>query len=392
MKYFLVLNFILIARFLLSQNLDSANYFKIFKAPSLSRRIPTWNTVDNNVFKLFGYGNSGFHFYKDSIFLQEIDKIPWGTYIDSKETSGITFYSTRTNESFFLNFTKGKIEILGKSRYSVVGIHGKTFIDGEEKKGEYIDIEPHIPKINMRASMNGVIIDSVDFSSFIVPNSGVIKTAKLSDESYLVTTAVTYAGGIEGYKYFLYSYKDGIRGYEDFDDREFYFVNSSDGRDLFFREEWNGKVIYRFNKETFIHDSICYRQLSPKGLNIVDGRTVAYFFESRLNKNTKGFKKQKVVISSKLYYELEKAIYKVVQGEMLSNRDMKQLELYDLEVLKNTVFAKYHYDFDSPYYQAFFNLYSFYDGENRTKKMDGLLTAIDLENLSIIRKALKKYE
>jgi hypothetical protein len=67
---------------------------------------------------------------------------------------------------------------------------------------------------------------------------------------------------------------------------------------------------------------------------------------------------------------------------------------HELDILRNTVFARYNYKFNSEFYQAYFNYYGFYRSEekrrNRVKNVDHLLTASDKNNLRLIAQASKK--
>ncbi|MBL6445366.1 YARHG domain-containing protein [Fulvivirga sp. 29W222] len=61
--------------------------------------------------------------------------------------------------------------------------------------------------------------------------------------------------------------------------------------------------------------------------------------------------------------------------------DLNKLNEEDLSILKNVVFAKHNYGFSSEFYQAYFNLFHFYNTDekrkNRTKDILGLLTKSD---------------
>ncbi|MDR0505605.1 MAG: YARHG domain-containing protein [Dysgonamonadaceae bacterium] len=88
----------------------------------------------------------------------------------------------------------------------------------------------------------------------------------------------------------------------------------------------------------------------------------------------------------------EKAMYEICENIKLKSEDLKQLDVFDLKILRNAVFAKYNYAFKDKFLQAYFNLYSFY-GRNHNKKriadVNNLLTPIDKKNLELIQQISK---
>lgn len=99
-------------------------------------------------------------------------------------------------------------------------------------------------------------------------------------------------------------------------------------------------------------------------------------------------------------YIFEKALYAIYHNQELSqalyDSEFRQLDYHQLSILKNMVFAKHNYAFDSEFYQAFFNLFDFYDSEenrkNRTKDINKNLSYHDVQNLEKIKQALKRLE
>ncbi|MEQ8415313.1 MAG: YARHG domain-containing protein [Imperialibacter sp.] len=91
--------------------------------------------------------------------------------------------------------------------------------------------------------------------------------------------------------------------------------------------------------------------------------------------------------------ELETALFKVYSDSILLQRDLEKLSESDLGILKNLVFAKHNYRFQSLYYQAIFNLFEFYNSElkrkRRTIDVNALLSDIDKKNLNTLQVELK---
>ena len=134
---------------------------------------------------------------------------------------------------------------------------------------------------------------------------------------------------------------------------------------------------------SYSEDLRSYSELITKGVNIQKGKLQNYFLTSFLD----GYKK--VIIPYKFIPELDLAMYKVYNNGILTNKDIKDFDKYELGILRNLIFAKYNYDFNSVFYQAYFNLYAFYNSpemrKSRTKDVSNKLTKEDKVNLKLIK-------
>lgn len=130
-------------------------------------------------------------------------------------------------------------------------------------------------------------------------------------------------------------------------------------------------------------------QFSPN-YNYQDGKVVSVMAHTVLDNG------KKVFVPYKFTLRLERSFYRIYNGQEILKEDLKQFGEYELSILKNFIFAKHNYDFDTEFYQAYFNLFEFYNDEkkrgSRTKNMNGLLTEADTKNLEVINKGLKKYD
>lgn len=139
------------------------------------------------------------------------------------------------------------------------------------------------------------------------------------------------------------------------------------------------------------------RTFKVVGWNYSNNILHSYNVESKLDekKYKTGKTLNEVIIPYKLTYELETSIYDIYHDRQINKLLLEQFGLYELLILKNMIFAKHNYAFSKPFYQAYFNLFEFYNDEkmraSRTKDMSGLLTGTDTENLEVINTALKKY-
>ena len=118
-----------------------------------------------------------------------------------------------------------------------------------------------------------------------------------------------------------------------------------------------------------------------KGYNIQNSKVKSINLESQLDT------KKQVIIPVALTYKLDHLLYKIYAGEKISKSSLTGYGPFELGILKNMVFAKHNYGFDTPYYQAFYNLYRVYRDkmDSRTKDMNGKLTEADKKNLNLIK-------
>ena len=129
-----------------------------------------------------------------------------------------------------------------------------------------------------------------------------------------------------------------------------------------------------------------------RGYNYQEDSILSINLSSQLDaKGKEGY--QKAIISFAPSYKLEKILYAIYHNQELSRYALEQLNRQQLQLAKNMVFARHNYQFDSPYYQAFFNLFDFYNTEamrkSRAKTMDGKMTINDVQNSRLINQVLR---
>ena len=152
----------------------------------------------------------------------------------------------------------------------------------------------------------------------------------------------------------------------------------------------NTDLIFSKDLEDITHSIKKHQPWKIMGENIQGGKNQFFYLRSQLDN------KEKVIVSYKLDKAFEKVAYQMFKGHLIYKDQVKPLNAEQLGILKNLVFAKYNYAFSTDFYQAYFNLFEFYNDEkmraSRTKNMNGLLTEADTKNLEVIDKALKKYD
>jgi hypothetical protein len=126
------------------------------------------------------------------------------------------------------------------------------------------------------------------------------------------------------------------------------------------------------------------------GESIQNNKNQFFYLRSKLDNS------EKVIVSYAISKGFESICYQVFKGNIANKKDLNNFSADQLKILKNLIFAKYNYAFEGEFYQAYFNLYAFYNEPDkltsRTKEVNHLLTDADKENLKIINKELKKYE
>jgi len=130
------------------------------------------------------------------------------------------------------------------------------------------------------------------------------------------------------------------------------------------------------------------------GFNIKNDQLLYYYMFTKLNtidstqKVNGEYTYKSVIIPYNFNPVLDLVMYKAYNNEKLNLEDIRGLEKYELDILRNLIFAKYNYAFSSEFYQAYFNLYEFYGEKekkkSRVKDVSHLLTEIDKLNIEFI--------
>lgn len=86
---------------------------------------------------------------------------------------------------------------------------------------------------------------------------------------------------------------------------------------------------------------------------------------------------------------IEKTMYRIYHNEQISKNDLSRFDAFELKLIRNMVYAKHNYGFNSDFLTAYFNLYNFYSAGrfSRTKDINHLLTEADKANITLIRAA-----
>jgi hypothetical protein len=123
-----------------------------------------------------------------------------------------------------------------------------------------------------------------------------------------------------------------------------------------------------------------------RGLTVINKKIVKKQYQS------KDKKQNKIVIPFKYSLSYMKALSAIYTNQQLTKKDLNGLDLENVLILKNFVFARHHYNFNSSFYQAYFNLFYFYSNTDneKTKNVNSLLTETDKYNLKLIKKEIER--
>ena len=99
-----------------------------------------------------------------------------------------------------------------------------------------------------------------------------------------------------------------------------------------------------------------------------------------------------VWVACKFSLPFDKALYEIYHNTLLEKNVVETFDEWELNKLRNMIFAKHGYQFKSEYLQAFFNLFNFYNNITKTVDVTNSLTPIDKKNLELIRQAENKIK
>lgn len=116
------------------------------------------------------------------------------------------------------------------------------------------------------------------------------------------------------------------------------------------------------------------------------GTDNSYYYRSSV---IKGKKNKRVWVACKFTLAFDKALYDIYNDIILSKSDVEKFDDWELNKLRNMIFAKHGYPFQSEYLQAFFNLFDFYNHIEKKSDVNSLLTPNDRKNLQLIQQVSK---
>lgn len=227
-----------------------------------------------------------------------------------------------------------------------------------------------------------------------------------------VETAIEESGGRWKHQYFLIDIEN--RKLINFDKLNEY----TEGSNKYITDEFfdvTGKYLFVPAEETmhgetlrskvllFDHDFNYLQECLPRkmrimGYNYEQDTAVSVNLHSKLDVRESRWDDHlvKAIIAYPLTVHIEKTLYAIYHNQQLSRYDLEQLNRQQLQLAKNMIFARHNYQFDSPYYQAFFNLFNFYNTEEmrktRTRTMEGKMSINDVQNSRLINQVIRSQK
>jgi len=99
---------------------------------------------------------------------------------------------------------------------------------------------------------------------------------------------------------------------------------------------------------------------------------------------------REVWVACRFTLSFDKALYNIYHNVLLERAVVETFDAWELRKLRNMIFAKHGFQFESHYLQAFFNLFAFYRGQ--TRNVNHLLTSEDRQNLALIQEISRQRE
>jgi hypothetical protein len=114
-----------------------------------------------------------------------------------------------------------------------------------------------------------------------------------------------------------------------------------------------------------------------KGFKINNNKSY-YYLKSEIDAPLRKWGSTGVWLPCRFTLPFDLCLYKIYNNQLLTKEEIAGFDQWELHKLKNMVFAKHNYQFESHYLQAFYNLFQFYKGS--VKDVNNLLTAEEQEN------------
>ena len=97
-----------------------------------------------------------------------------------------------------------------------------------------------------------------------------------------------------------------------------------------------------------------------------------------------------VWVACKFSLSFDKALYDIYNNVLIDKTEVETFDEWELNKLRNMIFAKHGYQFKSEYLQAFFNLFDFYNNIKKTDDVTNSLTPSDKKNLEVVQLVSKE--
>jgi hypothetical protein len=116
-----------------------------------------------------------------------------------------------------------------------------------------------------------------------------------------------------------------------------------------------------------------------------------YYLDSKIDQPLRRNGSKSVWIPCRFTLSFDLCLYKIYNNQIITKNEIAGFDQWELDKLKNMIFAKHNYQFESHYLQAFYNIFQFYNNgtKNRVKEVNHLLTIEDKANFKLITTLMK---
>jgi hypothetical protein len=382
-----------------------------------------WQTQLGNVNLSLIRGQNGFDYLFTNNAKTDSSKIGFSKFLYSPNNNKYIVYRADSEDGYDLYkvTASGKISFLlnTKTDYNylvkdeLIGVDQNSYDEPPKKKAEELSeaqmvsgglkqdsrLIKLIVAFNVETKAKRTILD-LNKLALIMPTEDIFALFVSPDQKKILLSVGEYESGDQSPdKYFLYEFesekleKYTLPALRKRDDKKYNELRILNGCEWFYQRKylWVNEYILDNNFQSIgltLNPSIC--SCFP-----VDGKADFFWFKSNLDKIVR-FKPQLVLVSYRPIVEVQFNLFRIYNDSLVNKNDLTILNKDDLLLLKNMVFAKHNYKFDIEYYQAFFNLFRFYnsdrDRQKRTKEVNHLLTEMDKKNLQLIDFALSKLK
>ncbi len=357
--------------------------------------------------ELFLLGDFLVYWKVDGHTLYELDKrkkrLFWnGRAIDSTGRSLYAFKALKKDKTIIENDKivgcfedKGKVYSLALNKNGTIAIKDLPWASSEimASNTDFFILKGNIDF--RKLDFNSLSLSKVFELSKIAPSDsgryfGLHDLFEVSRNKLLVTTKYCY-DGCYNLKFFLVDLNTmsiELPAINQEPDNEMVFIDfyGNDAKYIlaeshhYTNQENNGLTIYdyKFNVITkaLSHD------VERIGYNFRSNGVLSNYISVKLDDG------RKAIVLYRFFMPLERSLLRIYSNEILLNEDLIQLKEEELSILKNMLYAKHNFKFNDLFFQAYFNLFEFYDDEkrksNRLEGVDNLFTQADKRNLQII--------
>ena len=313
----------------------------------------------------------------------------------------ISNYDSDKEESTYyeLNMTSGTVDTLPlRKNYHVYAYFDDYYLVGNLLSPKYFGQSKYVTKLELYNHEKDQYNELLSIDNDPETGEGITAIFPFKDNLlFFKSSCYTSMHECDSTSVFKFNYSNNVLSkIKTVKDESYNFKPDLSGSYLLRRENNN----LSFLTEEYSEVDVLNKVDNLLGWNYKEGRLISYNLVSVLDKKVKFAGKRgkydEVIIPYQLSFELENSFSVIYNDELLDKKTLNSFGHYELSLLKNFVFAKHNYAFETLFFQAYFNLFEFNRKpemkRNRTKMVNDKLTASDSANLRLILNAISKLD